>query len=115
MNSKIVFHEQKMEIPVKTGFVARHYHELMYIVYDAPYCWLHFTGKTRYKVEVTLQYLMERLPKTTFFQCNRSAILNLHCYREYRKKDEMVVMDDGMELNLARRRVNDFHDLRKNY
>jgi len=44
MKSKIIFHDLKMEILVETGVIARYYGELMYIIYDAPYCWLYFTG-----------------------------------------------------------------------
>ena len=36
MTQKIVFHDQKMEIPIKNGADARYYGELMYVIYDAP-------------------------------------------------------------------------------
>ena len=52
MNTKTVFRDLTMEITVKTGFVARYYDELMYIIYDAQ----------KYKVEVALQLLFDDQP-----------------------------------------------------
>ena len=46
MTSKIVFHDQKMEIVVENGADARYYSEMMYVIYDAPYCNLHFSDNT---------------------------------------------------------------------
>ncbi len=108
MKTKIVFHDLKMEIPTETGEVAHFYGELMYVVYDRPYCWLHFTGNARYKIEASLKYLMDNLPQDAYIQCSRSVIFNICYYREYRKDPPVVIMDDGMAFNLSRRNVMDF-------
>jgi len=52
MKSKIVFYDQKMEIPTVSGFVVCNYDDLMYVIYDAPYCWLHFTENKKYKLDL---------------------------------------------------------------
>ena len=111
MKSQIVFYDRKIEIPTETGFVVRNYDELIYIVYDAPYCWLYFAGSKKYKEEVTLRYMMEHLPEGTFFECNRSVILNIHHCKEYRKDKATVVMENDMAFSLARRRVKDFYKM----
>ena len=113
MKSVIVFHDRKMEILVKTGIVVRHYDELMYIVYDAPYCWLHFNDK-KYMVETSLQLFMGNLPQGDFFQCNRSVIINTRYYKEYIRADALIVMEDHSEFDLARRRVMAFNRIRSN-
>ena len=113
MKFNIVFHKQKMEISVKTGFIVHLYDELLYIVYDAPYCWLVLKGK-KYMVETSLQYIMDNLPKNDFFQCNRSVIVNINYCKEYRREESVIVMDDYEEIRLSRRRVKSFHMMRNN-
>ena len=112
MKSEIAFHELKMYIPVKTGFVSQNYGELMYVVYDAPYCCLHFTGKKKYKVEVPLHYMLKNLPQNDFFQCNRAVIINIGCCKEFNRIDGVIKMEDDMEFSLARRRAKDFNIMR---
>ena len=114
MESKIVFHDLKMEILVETGIIARYYGELMYIIYDAPYCWLYFTGKNRYRVVIPLKKLMDNLPTASFIKCKRSFVLNVCYYKEYVVTKSMVVMEDGREFNLTRRNVLNFNTMRNN-
>ena len=108
MKSKISFCDRKMVIPVETGVDVRYYGELMYIIFDKPYCWLHFTENTKYKVEVTLKDMMDNLPKEVFMKCKRSAILNLCYCKVFRKKPPVIVMDDGEKFMLSRQNVQDF-------
>jgi hypothetical protein len=108
MTLKIVFHDQKMEIAVENGADVRYYGELMYIIYDAPYCNLYFSDNTDYKVETSLQTIMDNLPKTTFFRCNRSVIINICYYKKYRIQPPVIAIDDGKEFKLSRRNVKDF-------
>jgi hypothetical protein len=56
-----------MEIPVKNGMVVYCYAELMYVIYDAPYCYLYFADNTNYFIQTSLQNMMDNLPETTFF------------------------------------------------
>ena len=113
MAPKIVFHEMKMEIPVKNGLIVHSYGELMYIIYDEPFCRLYFKDNVKYRVEVSLQYMLENLPKGVFFKCNRSTILNICYYKEYKKKPLMVIMEDGKELVLSRRVETLFHTIKR--
>jgi len=109
MKKNIVFHDLKMEFPAQTGKVVRiYYSELMYVSYNAPYCKLVLIDKSAYNVESPLQYLMDNLPEYAFFQCNRSTILNLCCCRAYNLSTSMVVMENGNEFKLSRRKVKEF-------
>ena len=108
MKSKIIFFDQKMAITTETGIVFRYYDDLMYILFDKPYCSLYFTGNVRYMAEVPLQYIMDNLPKTTFMICKRSAVLNICYCRELKKSTRMVEMEDGTEINLSKRNMLNF-------
>ena len=111
MKSEIIFHDLKMEIPVKSGIIARYYGELKYIVYNAPYCWFYFADDTKYKVETTIQYMVQNLPKA-FVRCNRSAIINICYYREYRIPLSEVEMVDSKVFVLSRYNTVTFNKLR---
>ena len=111
MNPKIVFYDLKMEITDGSKIVARCYSKLMYIIYDAPYCWLHFTDTKKCKVEISLQYMMQNLP-IAFIRCNRSVILNVRYFKEYDFTSLVVVMCDDVEFKLSRRNVKNFNAAR---
>ena len=114
MTPKIVFHDQKIEIVLKTGFVARYYDELMYIVYKKLRCTLHFVDKEKYTVETTLKDMENNLPEAAFVKCNRTTIVNLcHC-KGYDKTISEIRMDDGEAFTLSRRNKTDFNAKRKN-
>ena len=114
MKSKIVYHDLKMEIWIETGVISRYYGELMYVIYDAPYCWLYFTGKNRYRVVVTVRNLMQNLPAVSFLKCKRSVILNVCYYKEYDRAKSMVIMEDGRKFKLTRLNVLNFNTIRNN-
>jgi len=109
MKSEIAFRDLKIYIPEKTGFVSRNFCELMYVIYDAPDCCLHFNDKKKYKVEVPLHYMLQNLPQNDFFQCNRAVIINIVCCKEFNRIDGVIKMDDEREFFLARRRAKDFN------
>ena len=111
MNSKIVFHDLKIEIADKTGFIVYYYGELMYIIYDAPYCWFYFADKTKYKIETTVQYLFDNLPEV-FFRCNRSSIINISYYKKFLINMNKLVMDDGKIFTLSRNNAIKFNTKR---
>ena len=112
MKSKIVFHDLKMEIRIETGVISRYYGELMYIIYDAPYCWLYFTGRNRYRIIVTMKSLMNNLPEASFVRCKRSVILNVCYYKEYDHTKSMVIMEDDREFKLTQPNIMKFNTIR---
>ena len=108
MKSKIAFLDQKMAISVESGIVLRLYDDLMYILFDKPYCLLHFTGNSRYIIQVPLQFMADNLPKDVFMKCKRSAILNVRYCKELKKTRQTVVMDDGTEIKLTQQNALNF-------
>ena len=111
MKPKIIFQDLKMEFIDRTKVVARYYGELMYIIYDAPFCWLHFTDDKKYRVGIALQYMIDNLP-IAFIRCNRSVILNVCYYKEYDFNSLKVQMYNDWEFKLSRRNVKRFNAVR---
>jgi len=108
LESKITFHEKKMVIPNGADIVVRYYEELMYVIFDKPYCLLYFFGNSRYRVEISLKYMMEKLPENTFIQCKRSSILNINYFKEFKRRERIVTMVDGSEIKLSKRNLPEF-------
>ena len=113
MKSKIVFHDGMMDMPVKTGYVVRPCSELMYITYDSPDCFLHFSDNV-IKVQTSLKYLMDNLPKEVFFLCDRPVVINMRYFNMYNRIERLITMNDGAKFALSRRRVRTFNSIRNN-
>ena len=115
MKSKIVFHDLKMEIPIKNGEAVFYYGDLMYVVCDKPFCYLHFVNEeTIYSVEISLKRLFENLPQKVFFQCNRQNIINICHYKRYTVKPPEIVMNNGNKVPLSYRKIAAFKNLKSN-
>ena len=108
MKVNIVFHDRKMEIPVKSGIDIHYYGDLMYIKFDKPYCSLYFADKTKYTVEISLQSMKNNLPNATFMKCKRSAIVNLCYCKHLRTNPPGIVMEDGEKFKLSKQNVPEF-------
>jgi hypothetical protein len=108
MKSKIKFYRRKLVIPTGDGEVVRYYSDLMYVKYEEPYNWLHFSCGAKYRVEVSVACLLENLPKNPFFRCNRTDIINLCYYAEYKESPSMVVLENGTEFKLSIRNITSF-------
>jgi len=108
MKPKIKFYRRKIEISTNDGEIARYYSDLMYAKYKDPYCWLHFSGGAKYRVEVSIRYLLKNLPSKPFFRCNRTDVINICYYREYKENPAMLILDDGAEFGLSIRNNTNF-------
>ena len=69
MKRKIVFHDLKVQIYDNNSVFVRFYGELMYIVFDKPYCIFYFTGDQKRRVEVNLHDVFDNLPEKRNLIC----------------------------------------------
>ena len=114
MKSPILFYDRKMVIQTKDGYATHYYGELMYVLFDKPDCLLHFTENAKYRVEVTLQHIMDNLPKATFIKCKRSAIVNLCYHKSFIKTSREIIMDNSEIIKVSKQNVNDIYIAIKN-
>lgn len=108
MNFQIKFDDRIMGISTKSGIETRYYGELMYFIFNKPYCDLYFTGNKKYCVEISLKDLIENLPSGAFFKCKRSAVVNLCYFKAFRKREREIEMEDGKKIELSKQNVPDF-------
>jgi DNA-binding LytR/AlgR family response regulator len=58
-------------------------------------------------IKESMASLEQHLPKG-FFRCNPRAIINLCYFREYRYVKKVIVMENGMEFPVSRRKLRLF-------
>jgi hypothetical protein len=108
MNTKkIIFHEYKLEIIEKhTGYIY-YYGDIIYIIYDKPFCKIHFVDNSTFHICYPFNRLLKILPRI-FFQCKKSIIINLARMKQYNFKEMEIIMEDNTVFSLSYRRKNDF-------
>ncbi len=110
----IIFHDMRMEIPVKNGEIALYYAEIRQIIYKDTFCVIRYTNNITYTIDATLKFMLDNLP-AAFFRCNHQTIINTCYYKEYQTKpDAFIIMDNDEKITLSARRIKDFKEHKKN-
>jgi hypothetical protein len=111
MNTILLFHHLKLALPHKNGDVEMiSYRDLLYMIYDKPYTTFYYMehGKVRKCIlKISLTYLEKNLPEV-FFRCSFTVILNLCHFRKYEHARKVIVMENGMEFLMSRRKNRTF-------
>ena len=110
MSSKVKFYSRKLVINTKKSEVSYYYSDLKYASFFNPHCLLNFTDGNEYEVLLSVNDLLKNLPEKTFFQCNRSDIINLGYYEGYNNKNRMVSIEGSHTFELSYRREKNFNE-----
>lgn len=83
--------------------------EIKYCSSQASYCNIHCTTDTVFTISKNLKFVEQQLPDDVFHRIHHSVLVNMSKVTKITNEDEAkVVLDDGTELPLARRRKSDF-------
>lgn len=74
---------------------------------DSNYTIFHFSDTSKKITSKTLKYYEQILPKSMFYRVSASCIVNLKYVKEYYKGGS-VLLKDGTEIDVSRRRKDDF-------
>jgi DNA-binding LytR/AlgR family response regulator len=111
MNTKPIFHHLKIELLHKNGDIELvPYADILYITYDKPYttfCYMENRKERKCVLELSLTYLEQNLPEI-FFRCNPGVILNLCHFRKHKHVEKVIVMENGKEFEMSRRKSHVF-------
>jgi two-component system LytT family response regulator len=103
---------QKIALPTLEGLVFVQINDIVRCESDENYTTFYFAGKTKKVVSKTIKYFEDLLLPHHFFRSHRSHLINLHHIREYIRGDGgYIVMSDGSEVMLARRKKEEFMKL----
>jgi two-component system, LytTR family, response regulator len=101
----------KIALPTGKGlqFVAKE--ELMYVTAEKNYTIFHIKNGQNLLVSKTMKDFEELLENVGFFRIHHASMINLAHIQEYvRGEGGTVIMSNGIELEVSRRRKQDFLD-----
>ncbi|MGL4632159.1 MAG: LytR/AlgR family response regulator transcription factor [Leadbetterella sp.] len=101
----------KIALPSTKGVQFINKEDLIYVKAEKNYCTFYLKNETEIVVSKTLKEYEDQLENLGFFRIHHGTMINLHHILEYIKGEGgTVIMSNGTELEVARRRKQDFLD-----
>ena len=98
----------RLALPMADGLMFVDTDEIMYLIAEGAYTQVVFSNKKRVLVTKKIKYFEENLIHPCFFRSHRSYIINLNKVSQYIRTGNYIIMDDGVKINLARDRKEEF-------
>ncbi len=100
---------EKIALPTLDGINFVNIKEIIRCESDNNYTNIFLTGGRKFIVSKTLKEFDEMLSPFNFFRIHKSHLINLNYLQKYNKGEGgYVIMEDGSELEVSRRRKDDF-------
>ncbi|MEO8149740.1 MAG: LytTR family DNA-binding domain-containing protein [Bacteroidia bacterium] len=100
---------RKLMIPTQDGFDLVSVSDIVRLQSDNNYTNFHFADKRKILVSKTLKDFDDMLSGHSFFRVHQSHIINLHYVKNYLKGEGgVVMMQEGTEIDVSRRRKEEF-------
>ncbi len=99
---------ERLVLPAQNQYHIIDINDIIYIESDNNYSIFHLQQHTRVVVSKPLKEYEELLPKAHFFRIHYSFLLNLNYIATIQKKDSKVILTNGTQLEISRRRKQDF-------
>jgi DNA-binding LytR/AlgR family response regulator len=96
--------EPALQVTLGTRLLRLPYAQVLYFSKDHMSLTAHFTDGHQLAWRETAEDLLKRLPDGQFIRTHKSYIVSLRHIRELRWAEDRVVLDDGTELPISRRR-----------
>ncbi len=87
--------------------------EILYLKSDENYTAIYTTNQERLMVARTLRVMQERIEDTqSFIRINNNHVVNISFMNGWRKDDKklVIILEDGQEFVVSRRRISDFRE-----
>jgi len=99
----------KIALPTQQGIQLVKIDEIVRLEADGNYTTIFLTNKSKHLVSKKIKEFEEMLKNTHFFRIHQSHIVNLQLIDRYLKGEGgTVILEDGTQLEVARRRKDDF-------
>lgn len=100
---------QRIALPSLTGFSYLPIKEIVRCESDNTYTTFHLIDKRKIVISRTLKEVEEMLIDSSFYRVHNSHLINLDHFQEYIKGEGgLVKMSDGSQVDVSRRRKEDF-------
>ena len=101
---------EKTSIPTKDGLVIVNNSEIIHLEASESYTTIYLSNGKKYLSSKNIKIFEENLNKNIFFRTHKSHIINFaHHLKEFnRSLGNVVVMSDGKQIPVSRRKLTDF-------
>ncbi|MEO5570132.1 MAG: LytTR family DNA-binding domain-containing protein [Bacteroidia bacterium] len=100
---------KKIMLPSQNGFEFVNVKDIVRLQADSNYTTFYFTDKRKTVVSKTIKEYEEMLAGHDFFRVHQSHIINIQYIKNYVKGEGgIVIMQDGSEIDVSRRRKEEF-------
>lgn len=101
--------KSKVALPTLTGYSMKKINDIIYCEADQNYTKVHLIGDKYVMVSKTLKHIENILPTEVFFRVHKTFLVNLNYVDQYSRTDShKVLLDNGTQLHVASRRIDDF-------
>lgn len=99
----------KIAVPTMEGYLFLDIADMVRLEADSNYTTIHLANGTKEVTSRTLKDYEELLPKSLFFRCHHSHLVNLHKIKRYMKGDGgQIELVNGHFVAISRRKKEDF-------
>ena len=99
----------KIALPTHSGYHLEKISHILYCEADENYTKVYTIRGDYFVVPKTLKTIEELLPKDIFFRIHKSWLINLNYVQDYHRNDGYkVLLENGVELDVATRRNEEF-------
>lgn len=96
-------------IPVNSGLEFVNYNDIVYLFAKGNYTHIFCKDNKKLTSSKTLKYYHNLLPAKIFFRTHNSYIINLYHIAQFRRSEgDYIVMNNGAEIVLSRRKKKEF-------
>jgi two-component system LytT family response regulator len=107
---------EKITVAEQFGFRMVTVSEIMYLQADSNYTIIHLSGLNKIVATRTLSDFEKLLETPSFFRIHKSTIINMNYLRAYSSYEgNFAELNDGTQLSISRRKLNEFRDAVKNF
>lgn len=100
---------KKIVLPATNGIELIYLQDIVHLDSSGNYTTFHLKNKQKIVVSKTIKEYEEMLEDMHFFRVHNSHIINLHYVKNYIKGEGGIVkMEDGSEIDVSRRRKDEF-------
>lgn len=102
---------EKITVAEQFGFRMVRVAEIMYLQADSNYTIIHLSGLNKVVATRTLSDFEKLLDPPVFFRIHKSTIINMNYLGAYSSYEgNFAELNDGTQLSISRRKVNEFRD-----
>jgi len=101
--------ENRLGLPVKDGILYIQVADIIRIESDGSYSTIYLTESQKHVVSKNLKEYEDVLPVKEFFRVHKSHLINIKKVKKYVRQDGYFVeMEDGSQVEIARRKKDEF-------